>query len=113
MSKAQFRTAICNLVAPLIPCDGNLQIDVEAYSGYGSVPSNQSPLTAGKTLDTTLNNYNIGNACDVVLVRAFYTQTIYTPVLTWFLINMAGNKHLVAAAAAFRNEPFTAAAGGC
>jgi hypothetical protein len=47
------------------------------------------------------------------LVRAFYTMPIYTPVLTWFLVNMAGNKHLVSAATAFRNEPFVTSTGGC
>ena len=55
----------------------------------------------------------IGNACDVVLVRAFYTMPIYTPVLTWFLVNMAGNKHMVSAATAFRNEPYVTSSGGC
>jgi len=34
-------------------------------------------------------------------------------VLNWFLVNMAGNKHLVTATAAFRNEPFTTSTGGC
>jgi hypothetical protein len=46
-------------------------------------------------------------------VRGFYTMPIYTPVLTWFLVNMTGNKHLVSAATAFRNEPFTSNVAGC
>jgi Flp pilus assembly protein TadG len=113
VTQAQFRTSICNMVTPLIACDSNLQIDVEAYSsGYGSVAFT-SPLNPDKTLNTSLNNYSIGNACDVVLVRAFYTMPIYTPVLTWFLVNMSGNKHLVAAATAFRNEPYATSSGGC
>jgi len=113
VTQAQFRTSICNMVSPLIACDANLQIDVEAYSsGYGSV-TYTSPLNSDQTMNTNLNNYSIGNACDVVLVRAFYTMPIYTPVLTWFMVNMAGNKHLVSAATAFRNEPYTTSQGGC
>lgn len=113
VTQAQFRTNICNMVTPLIACDSNLQIDVESFSsGYGSV-SYASPLNTDKTLNSNLNNYSIGNACDVVLVRAFYTMPIYTPALTWFLVNMAGNKHLVSAATAFRNEPFVTSSGGC
>lgn len=113
MSQAQFRTSICNMITPLIACDTNLQIDVESYSsGYGSVAFS-NPLNADKTLNTNLDNYSIGNACDVVLVRAFYTMPIYTPGLTWFLVNMAGDKHLVSAATAFRNEPFTSNVSGC
>jgi Flp pilus assembly protein TadG len=112
-TQAQFRTDICNMVTPLIACDGNLQIDVESFSsGYGSV-TYTSPLNSNNTLNTSLNNYSIGNACDVVLVRAFYTMPIYTPALTWFLVNMAGNKHLVSAATAFRNEPYTTTTSGC
>jgi hypothetical protein len=35
---------------------------------------------------------------------------VATPGLTWFLVNMGGNKHLMTGATAFRNEPFTAGA---
>ena len=70
-------------------------------------------VNANGTLNTSLNNYNTGSPCNVVLVRAFYTEPIYTPVLDWFLVNMSGNKHLITAAAAFRNEPFTNNVAGC
>jgi Flp pilus assembly protein TadG len=112
MSQSQFRTSICNMVAPLIACDGNLQIDVQAYAGYSNVNEN-SPLQGNGTLDPAQNHYIVGNACDVVLVRAFYTEPVYTPVMEWFLVNMAGNKHLNTAATAFRNEPFNNGAAGC
>jgi Flp pilus assembly protein TadG len=112
VSQAQFRTDICNMTAPLVPCNTNLQIDVESFSSASSL-SQGSALNANGTLNTSLNNFTTGNPCDVVLVRAFYTEPIYTPVLDWFLVNMSGNKHLVTAAAAFRNEPFTNNVAGC
>jgi Flp pilus assembly protein TadG len=112
MTKAQFRTALCDKVSPLIACDTNLQIDVQAFSSYGSVGMG-SPLNSDNTLNSSLNNYITGGACDVVLARAFYTWPVVTPVLAWFLVNMAGDKHLVTAATAFRNEPFTTTTGGC
>ncbi|HEY0266722.1 MAG TPA: TadE/TadG family type IV pilus assembly protein [Rhizomicrobium sp.] len=112
MTQAQFKTQICNETSALLKCDGNLQVDVEAFPSYSNV-SYASPLNADKTMNAGLNNYNTGTACDVVLVRAFYTWTIYTPGLTWFLVNMAGGNHLLSAAAAFRNEPFDNNAGGC
>ena len=113
MTQAQFRTRLCSEVSLLLSdCNGaSLQFDVQAYPSGFSTASNSSPLVGG-TLPT-LTAFNVGNACDVVLVRAFYTMPIYTPVLTWFLVNMAGNKHLVAAASAFRNEPYTTTTGGC
>ncbi len=89
MTQAQFKTQICNETSALLKCDGNLQVDVEAFPSYSNV-SYASPLNADKTMNAGLNNYNTGTACDVVLVRAFYTWTIYTPGLTWFLVNMVG-----------------------
>lgn len=112
MTKLEFRTQLCDRVTPLIPCDSNLQIDVQAYPNYGGV-SFGAPLKSDKTLDPSLNNYVTGNACDVVLARAFYTSSVVTPVLNWWLVNMAGDKHLVTAATAFRNEPYTTAMAGC
>ncbi len=112
MDQAAFRTALCAKVTPLIACDTNLQIDVQAYPGYNGVTF-ASGLQADNTLDPSLNRYAIGAACQVVLVRAYYTWPVVTPVLSWFLVNMAGDKHLLTAAAAFRNEPFVNDAAGC
>ncbi len=112
MTPGQFRTTVCGLIAPLIPCDDNLQIDVQAYAGYANV-NEDSPLKADGTIDPAQSHFITGNACDVVLVRAFYSEPIYTPVMEWFLVNMAGDKHLNVAAAAFRNEPFDQGQAGC
>ncbi len=109
MTTAQFRSQLCARISPLIPCDSNLQIDVKAQTGYGIT----SPLKADKTLDPTLNRFDIGTACDVVVARAFYARPVVTPLLNWFLINMAGNKTLITGVTAFRNEPFLTGAGGC
>jgi Flp pilus assembly protein TadG len=112
ISQSQFRTDICNMTAPLVPCNNNLQIDVESYSGASSI-SYAGALNSNGTLNTSLNNYATGSPCNVVLVRAFYTEPIYTPVLDWFLVNMSGNMHLITAASAFRNEPYTNTVAGC
>ena len=61
----------------------------------------------------SMNNYNPGTACTVVLVRVFYAWPVFTPILTPFLSNMAGNKHLLYSAAAFRNEPYNLGLAGC
>lgn len=111
-TQGQFRTEICNAIAPLLSCSTNLQIDVESFGTYGSV-SFSPPLNSSQQLDPSLNNYNTGSPCSVVLVRAFYTWQLFTPGLSWFLINMAGNSHLLSAATAFRNEPYTNNVAGC
>jgi Flp pilus assembly protein TadG len=114
MTSAQFKTQLCGEVSNLLlNCSGgDLQFDATAYpSGFGGA-SNTPPLDAGKNL-TPLTAFNIGNACDVVLVRAFYQWPVFTPGLNYFMANMAGNYHLLATAAAFRNEPYTTTTGGC
>jgi Flp pilus assembly protein TadG len=112
MTQQQFRTAICNEIAPLLACDSNLQIDVESYNDY-STAGFAPPTDAAGNLKATLNNYVPGTACNVVLVRTFYTWKVITPMLSPFLTNITGGYHLVSATSAFRNEPFVSGVGGC
>lgn len=112
LTQAQFRTLICNNIAPMLACDSNLQIDMQSYTGYGGA-SFGSPTDAGGNLNTALNNYQPGTACNVVLVRSFYTWKVLTPGLSVFLTNITGGYHLITATAAFRNEPFNTAVAGC
>jgi Flp pilus assembly protein TadG len=114
MTSAQFQAKLCSEVSTLLQgcTTGSLQFDVNAYSAGFGAASNTSPLDAGKNLPV-LTAFNVGNACDVVLVRAFYKWPVFTPGLNYFMANMAGNFHLLASAAAFRNEPYTTVTGGC
>jgi Flp pilus assembly protein TadG len=114
ITQAQFRTQICSeALVILSDCAGaSLQFDVNAYSAGFSGASNPSPLDSNGNLPT-LSNFNTGNACEVVLVRAFYKWPVFTPMLNFFLANMANNNHLLSTAAAFRNEPFNNNQAGC
>lgn len=114
MTQDQFKTKLCSQVSTLLQSctTGGLQFDVNAYpSGY-SAATNSSPLDSSKNLNN-LTAFNVGSACDVVLVRAFYKWPVFTPGLNYFMANVAGNYHLLATAAAFRNEPFDVNTGGC
>lgn len=115
----QFRKQICDEVVTLLhvcnkAADGssNLQFDVKAYSaGFGGA-SNSSPLDGNGNLPD-LATFDTGQACDVVLVRAFYRWPIVTPLLGLLLANMSGSDHLLSTAAAFRSEPYVNNLGGC
>lgn len=111
LSQSVMKTKLCASIAPLIPCDGNLYLDVQAFSSFGMVQF--TPPLDGTGNMKPMSNYKLGNACDVVLVRAFYAWPVYTPLLTPFLKNMSSDKHLIYAAAAFRNEPFDIGKSGC
>jgi len=113
MTQAQFRTRLCSEVSLLLQdCSGSsLQFDINAYPSGFSSASNASPIVAGDL--PVLTAFNVGNACDVVLARAFYKWPVFTPGLRYFLANVGGSYHLLASAAAFRNEPYTTNTGGC
>lgn len=112
MSKTEFRQYVCDKVSALLSCDSNLQIDVESYTDF-SASTYTSVLNDDNTLNTDLNNYSTGDVCSVVVVRGFYTWGVATPLLSTFLVNMAGDKHLITAASAFRNEPYNTSVSGC
>jgi len=119
MSADQFRNQVCNEVIVLLKTcnkdvNGNsdLQFDVNAYPNGFTGVSNASPLDVGQDLPN-LNAFNTGGACNVVLVRAFYRWPVFTPGLAFLMANMRGSYHLLATAAAFRNEPFTNNVAGC
>jgi len=111
MTQTQIHDRVCSDIAPLIPCDSNLRVDVESFSNFGG-ETFSAPLNASGNFNTD-NAYVPGTSCSVVLVRIYYGWTVFTPVLTPFLTNMAGDKHLLYAAASFRNEPFTTGVSGC
>ena len=119
MTAAQFRAKVCSDVSALLQnctIDANgqsdLQFDVKAYPAGFTGVTNSSPLDGAQNLPN-MTVFDAGNACDVVLVRAYYRWPVFTPMLNFFLVNMANNKHLLATAAAFRNEPYTTTTGGC
>lgn len=112
MTQTQFRTQVCNSIAPLLACDAKLQIDVRTFPNFGSATIT-NPINGSGGLDPSLNSWAPGSVCSVVLVRGFYTWKVATPLLTPFLVNMSNDNHLLAAAAAFRNEPYDTSVAGC
>lgn len=111
LTQDQVRQQVCTDLAPLVPCDGSLYVDIESFSDFGTVDFSP-PIDANGNMNP-LNNFQTGTACSTVLVRVFYGWPVFTPVLTPFLSNMSGSQHLLYSAAAFRNEPYTTGLSGC
>src|SRR5438067_1644629 len=100
----QFKSAVCAKINGLFDCAGGLQIDVKTYTSFGSV-DNSPPLDANGNLKTNFG-YQPGGPGDIVVVRLMYQWPVYASLLGFNLGDMAGNKRLVMATAAFRNEPY-------
>jgi Flp pilus assembly protein TadG len=104
MTAAQFRTLVCNEINMFLGCDARLGIDVRKFSGFSNV---QLPTALDQNGNLAGNmTFDPGGPGDVVVVRAFYTWPMLTPVAGTQFVNMAGGHRLLVASMAFRNEPF-------
>ncbi|HWA04210.1 MAG TPA: TadE/TadG family type IV pilus assembly protein [Rhizomicrobium sp.] len=111
MTQGQVRNRVCTDIQPLIPCSGDLFVDIEAFPNFTGIIFSPPVDPNGNMIP--LNNFQLGQACSVVLVRVFYQWPVFTPTLTPFLSNLANKKHLLYAASAFRNEPYSTGISGC
>jgi Flp pilus assembly protein TadG len=106
-TQAQFKAYVCTHIPALFDCS-QVYVDVESY------PSS-FPITLSSQIDASgnfINNmqYNPGTACSIVVVRLFYQWPLFVTGLGFNIANLAGNQRLLAATAAFRNEPFSSGA---
>jgi Flp pilus assembly protein TadG len=110
---AGFKSLICNGMAWIstADCTANLSVDVRTFQTFASI--SVTPPITNNQIDQTQLTFNAGNACDIVLVRAFYPYTLLTPLLEPGLPNLGSGQHLITSAVAFRNENWQAGAPPC
>lgn len=104
LTSAQLVQNICNEVVFISNCTTNLKLDVRTYSNFSSV-SFPAPVDVNGKIVSTLQ-FDMGNAGDIVLVRAFYIWNVMSPLPTG-LANNTGSSRLIQSSIAFRNEPYT------
>ena len=105
LTAATFKDTICNQIASLFNCQSALLVDVKTYPTFGSIDLS-TPVDGSGNLDTTNSTYTPGNGGDIVVVRAFYEWPVFVDKIGNSMSNMPNGSHLLAATAAFRNEPF-------
>ncbi len=103
-TQSQFKTQVCSFISGLFDCSGGVYVDVKTYSTFASV-NTSSPVTNGQ-LDTSNMTYVPGGPGDIVVVSLYYQWPIWVSLLSNNLSNLSGNKRLLVATAAFRNEPY-------
>ena len=103
LTSGQFKTYVCNQIPALFTC-ANLYVDVQSYSSFTSVTFNNH-IDAANNFDTTMQ-YNPGTQGQIVVVRLFYQWPLFVTGLGYNISNLTGSKRLLAATAAFQNEPF-------
>jgi Flp pilus assembly protein TadG len=113
LTQAQFKNYVCSQipVVGLFTC-ANVYVDVESYpSATGTSCSTFSNVVINSQIDTNgsfINNmqYSPGGPGDIVIVRLFYQWPLYVTGLGYNIANLSGSKRLLAATAAFCNEPY-------
>lgn len=105
-SKENFAAAVCDRMSWLGPsCDGNLKVSVQTYTDFTSL--RDSPSMGGGGFDEDRACWSPGGPTDIVLVRTYYSWQIFTPLISNALVNSDGDKRLLTAVDAFRNEPYS------
>lgn len=105
MDLPTFRQTICDKVLQLFDCEAGLHLDIRTYPTFAAMTF-VDPVDEEGNLDTDDFDFDIGEANEIVVVRAFYEWPTYVTGLGSDLRNLANGKHLISSAAAFRNEPF-------
>jgi Flp pilus assembly protein TadG len=99
-----FKNSICDRVGVLFDC-GKLKIDVRTITTFDS--SNPPlPLDQDGNLTDQDFIYTPGSGGDIVLVRTFYEWPSAMKLVYFSLANTGNGNYLMAATAAFKNEPF-------
>jgi len=98
-SQSAFKTAVCQKIYGLFDCANGVYIDVKTYTSFNNVDTSP-PIVNGNFQNNT--GYQPGGPGDIVVVKLYYQWPIYVSLLQ----NMNGNKRLLVATSAFRNEPY-------
>lgn len=103
-SASQFQSDLCGRILALFDCSGGVYIDVQSYPAFTNVVI-ADPVDSSKNFVPTMR-YSPGGPGDIVVVRAFYQWPLFVTGLGYNISNLNGNKRLLSATAAFRNEPY-------
>ncbi|MCP8938133.1 pilus assembly protein [Alsobacter sp. SYSU M60028] len=107
MTAADFRNAICSRITVTFNCQSMLLVDVKSYSSFASAPAPSVPVVGGQIDTTTFGtNFNLGTGGSVVVLRTAISYPLVLPMIGTSMANLNGNKMLIMASAAFKNEAF-------
>lgn len=105
MSQTDFKNAVCAQIYGLFDCQNGVYVDVKTFTSFSNVTM-PNPVDAQGNFQNNFT-YNPGGPGDIVVVRLFYQWPIPVSLLGLSsLTTMNGNKRVLVATAAFRNEPY-------
>ena len=103
MDASAIRTVVCNHVYGILDCQNGLKVDVRSFPSFNDVAVPSALGDDGEIAPTT---FDPGKGSEVVIFRVFYAHKLPIPDTITGISNMSDGRRLMAASAAFRNEPF-------
>lgn len=100
----KFKDQVCAKVYGLFDCTSGLQVDVRTYASFAAIDNSKPVDKDGKL--TLTPTYAPGGPGQIVVVRLVYQWPIHMALFGFSLSDLAGEKRLLMATSAFRNEPF-------
>lgn len=97
----EFRQEVCGHLVALFNCNGVL-IDVRTFPTFAEIDV-PDPISNGNLVDDFI--FNPGTRGQIVFVRVLYQWQLLLPTQWFNPSNISGNKKLLIASLAFRNEP--------
>lgn len=101
---SDFKTYLCNQIPAAMFTCANISVDVQSSTAFSNF-NLTLPIDAGGNFINNMQ-YSPGIQGSVVRVVVYYPWPQFVTGLGYNITNMAGNKRLLIAAAAFRNEPY-------
>ena len=104
-TRADFKGLVCARMGWLTSqCNANLTVTSQVFNDFGTL-AGSAPMTGANFVQNG-GCFATGQPADIVLVRAYFTWPLFTPVLSVAYDNMGNGQRLITSATAFRNEPY-------
>ena len=104
-NEADFTQTVCERAVMFLDCENTMMIDVRTYTDFNDADFTD-PIDGDGNVEDDDFDFDMGARNEIVVVRVYYPWPIVTDYLGAFLSNVSGNKRLLVATSAFRNEPF-------
>ena len=107
-SYAQIQADVCSQINNflVLTCNNNLYLDVDRYASFTDAAAGQANPIQNGQLQTGGFGYTPPVASDIVVVRAYYTWHVMTPLFQPIFQNTSSGDRVLVSTMMFRDEPF-------
>lgn len=105
LTQAAFQEQVCNRIYALFDCRNNLKVDVRQYDKFDAAKFQRPEVDEEGNFKGDFVYDPAGPGC-ITVVRLYYQWPLTLPLGGFETARLPGDKLLLAATAAFRNEPY-------